>query len=334
VWGALLPGCVLFPTVAYAGDATLAEALFREGRTLMDAGDFARACPKLQESYAQDPGTGALFALARCHEKSARLASAWTLYSQVASRARAEGRADRERAARERSAALEPRLSKLVIVVPRDVAALSGLIIKRDDQTLAAAAWGSALPADPGEHTVEVSAPGKKPWRQRVVLGKEADLQELVVPSLEAAETSDSKASPPRKAAAPPSPTSPKEEDSSESSGSLLRPIGLVAGGLGLVGIGVGSYFGLKAKHSSDKSKEDGHCDNDTVCDETGKPLANQALSDARISTVLFIAGGALLASGVTLFIVGGEREKDQPSVTLTPSAGPNQATLWLHGEF
>src|SRR6188768_3528832 len=114
-------GCLLVavavgaPALARAGDATLAESLFRDGKKLMTAGDYAKACPKLAESYAQDPATGTLLALAVCFEEQGKLASAWTTYSEVASRARAEGRVDREQAAREHVTALAPRLSMLTI---------------------------------------------------------------------------------------------------------------------------------------------------------------------------------------------------------------------------
>src|SRR6187549_3176502 len=114
-------------SLAHAGDAATAEALFREGRTLMDAGNYAAACPKLEESYAQDPATGTLLALGMCQERAGRTASAWATYSEAASRAKRDGRADRERAAREHMAALEPKLSHLTIDVEPSAAALTGL---------------------------------------------------------------------------------------------------------------------------------------------------------------------------------------------------------------
>ena len=59
-------------SLAHAGDAATAEALFREGRTLMDAGNYTAACPKLAESYAQDAATGTLLALGMCQERASR----------------------------------------------------------------------------------------------------------------------------------------------------------------------------------------------------------------------------------------------------------------------
>ena len=105
--GAAVAQAMLLPALAAAGDTTLAEGLFREGKALMQAKDYAQACPKLAESLRQDAATGTQLALALCQEKQGLLASAWTNFSSVASNARREGRPDREKVARERAAALE-----------------------------------------------------------------------------------------------------------------------------------------------------------------------------------------------------------------------------------
>src|SRR5262245_62252923 len=92
-----------------------AEALFREGTALLDEKRYAEACPKLAESHRLDPATGTLLALAFCHEGEGRLASAWAEFAEVAGRARAEGRTDREHVAREHAANLKPRLARLSV---------------------------------------------------------------------------------------------------------------------------------------------------------------------------------------------------------------------------
>lgn len=48
-----------------SGDA---ELLFLEGRDLFNAGQFASACPKFEQSNALDPAAGTLLNLARCRE--------------------------------------------------------------------------------------------------------------------------------------------------------------------------------------------------------------------------------------------------------------------------
>src|SRR5882724_2808972 len=131
------------PAWAQSADSAASETLFREGKRLLDHKEFARACPKLAESFRLEPATGTLLALAMCHEGDGKIASAWAEYADAAGRARREGRPDREQAALQWASALEPRLSTLTILVPDAVARTQGLEVKRDGITVGQAGWGT-----------------------------------------------------------------------------------------------------------------------------------------------------------------------------------------------
>jgi hypothetical protein len=137
-------------------DKTFAQSLFDEGRHLMDQGRYAEACPRLADSERLDPGGGTVLNLALCYDKLGKLALAYGTYEDAISRAIAEQRHERETFARERVAALAPRLPHLTIVVTGTDAATVTL----DGSSVPKSAWGIATPVDPGEHTVEASAPG------------------------------------------------------------------------------------------------------------------------------------------------------------------------------
>ncbi len=310
---------------ARAGDVAEAEALFREGRAKMDAGDYAAACPKLAESFEQDPGTGTLLALAMCRERAGQLASAWASYGQVASRSKREGRADREQAAREAMQALEPRLSHLTITVDRTTSALAGLVVKRDGAPVGSGAWGAALPIDPGEHVIEASAPGKQPWSKKLSIGAERDTQNIEVPELV-----------PEPAAASALPTAADASGSAPASkGPPLRTLGLAVGGAGVVGLGLGVGFGLRAQALNAQSNENGHCNAQNQCDAVGGQKRDDAKSAATIATAGFIAGGVLAAAGVTLFVLGTHRrERAATVVEATPVVGQNDVGLLVRGCF
>jgi hypothetical protein len=169
----------------HQADVALAEALFQEGKGLLEKGDTASACPKLAESLRLDEATGTLFALAMCHESEGRLASAWAEYAEVVARAQTEGRKDREQAARRSVRALEPRLSTLTIEVPPAAAAVDRLRVERDGTWLTAPTWSAAAPVDPGPHVVTASAPGRRSWSTTLQIGAAADRTTVTVPVLE-----------------------------------------------------------------------------------------------------------------------------------------------------
>lgn len=74
----------------------------------------------------------------------------------------------------------------------------------------------------------------------------------------------------------------------------------LVAGGAGVVGLGVGTVFGLVAL--SKKSAAQTACP-DRCATSTGVTDWNDARSAGNLSTVGFVAGGVLVAAGVVLWL-------------------------------
>src|SRR6266481_7047249 len=81
---------------------TAAEGLFQEGRQLLEEGHVDEACLRLAESYWQEPASGTLLNLARCHQTQGKIATAWAEYAAAARLSRAQGREVRARAAAER----------------------------------------------------------------------------------------------------------------------------------------------------------------------------------------------------------------------------------------
>jgi hypothetical protein len=329
---AILVAAVATSQTAHAGDAALAESLFREGRAQMDAGNFVAACPKLAESYAQDAATGTLLALAMCQEQAGQTASAWATYSEVVARAKQDGRADREQAAREAARALEPKLSRLTINVEEKTGRVAGVVVKRDGIVVGRAAWGQAAPVDPGTHVVKVTARGKVSWTARVVVALNADAQVVQVPMLD--DDVEDPPVPPHSAVSLPSQSRAVTEATEGRRGVSLRMIGLVTGGAGIATLGVSGYFGVHASSLNRDSKSG--CDANNNCDAAGLAKRNDAVSASNITTITLVAGGVLTAAGVTLFLVGGPKETkaDAARVEAAPVVGPGAAAMLLRGRF
>lgn len=189
--GSALVACALWfllPATVFAQTETraaVAEALYRQARDLMAAGKFDEACPKFAESQRLDPATGTLLNLAACHEKQGKLATAWLEYSDAQMAARRDAREDRVEFARARAQELESRLSRLTLTLAPG-AEDAALEIELDGASIGRAVVGAATPVDPGQHTVRVSAPGKKPWSASVEIAP-AQQQSLLIPPLEMA---------------------------------------------------------------------------------------------------------------------------------------------------
>ena len=288
-----------------AAKRAAAQALFDEARRLVGEGNHTQACPKFRESQELDPGIGTLYNLADCHEATGKTASAWAAFRETADMARVAGQSDRERAARERADALEPRLMRLAIDVASEARA-PGLEVRRDDVPVGQGQWGVPVPVDPGKHTITASAPNRKTRVLEVMLSKKGETATLRIAALE--EVAAPEPAPPATPALTPDPGSPAPSSAPRpvtaeaQGGDDARSWAFVLGGVGVVGVTVGSFVAMSAKSKYDDSLD--HCDpNDpNRCSEEGVSLRNSARSRGNFATVAMGLGAAALAGGAVLW--------------------------------
>jgi len=306
------------------GDRAAAESLFQEGRALIESGQTAAACRKFEESYRLDKAPGTLLNVAHCHKLEGRIASAWSEFFQVAAEARRDGRGDREQIALDSIKELEPRLPKLMIVVPPD-SRVEGLRVIRNGTEMGRAAWGTETPVDPGKIVITAEAPGYKPWTQTVEI-KEEGREQITVPVLEEAPKPPE---PPPTAAPPPSTRGDVVVDEGSPAS---RTVGLVLGGVGLVGIGVGSYFGVQAL--SKRSDAEGKCTlgpSGNGCPQDAVDLNHDAKDAARFANLGIGIGLVAVVAGTYLFLDGMPSEP-APSVDVGFTAAPGGGFATLRG--
>lgn len=223
-------------------------------------------------------------------------------------------------------AALESRIPAIVLRAenagqPTDASVLV------DGKQLVAHIDGRSVDLDPGAHTFTfVLADGRK--KDVTVTVSESDKGQKVTAIF------DPPPSPPPPMVGDSDP--PKPESSiapNGSNGSLLRTTGFVIGGAGIVGLGVGAIFGLRASGK----KNDADCDAANECDATS--LAD-ARSAATVSTIGFVAGGVLLAGGLALVIFAPSSSGSASAssrakhVRVTPTLGANGGGLTVMGGF
>jgi hypothetical protein len=296
-------------TPAPGGTNVAAEALFEDARALVAAGNFADACPKFAESERLGPSVSTLLNLANCWEKVGRTATAWATYREAASAANAAGRKDYLATALRHADALAPKLARLTLTVPQPV---PGIQVKRDGVAVESAEWGTGIPVDTGSHSIEASAPGRKAWQVALDVAQDGAQASVSVPLLEEAPESPAPApAPPASAAASPGlqPTTPQgtEEASPSGGGGTQRAIGGVIGGLGVVGLGIGTVFAVIAKNKYNESKANGQCPTDpNICNATGVAERNDARDDGNVATVAFGAGAVALVAGAVIWLTAG----------------------------
>jgi hypothetical protein len=144
----------------------------------------------------------------------------------------------------------------------------------------------------------------------------------------------DKTASPPRTVRPSPAIDVPSSRVD-DTTGSGLTTAGLVVGSIGLVGLGVGGYFGLSA--ASKNSDAADMCPGDVCADPKGVELTDDARSAARWSTGFMVGGGALVASGIALLIAGSGTSQERPeshALRLTPAVGDGSAGMFMKGAW
>lgn len=328
---------------ASSADKAAAEALFDRGVALLRAKDYKEACAKLETSRRIEPAVGTLLYLGECYERLGRTASAWATFREASSLAQASGQTERARIAGQRADKLEPELAYLAIVVPA-YSRPSGLTVRRSEETIKPDLYAVSIPADPGEVKIEVSAPGYAPFTTTLSLSAR-DRRLFEVPPLEALPGSDKPAEQPKPTephdpnkVAPDGPVTGKwaATPTPPASGSNVgHVVGLVVGGVGLVGIGVGSYFGVRAYQKNKDAKDNFHCSGNTCLDPGGAKgvaITDDALDQARISNITFAAGGGLLLAGVLIYALSPSHQES--AWLVAPSVAQNGAGLTLRGGF
>jgi hypothetical protein len=300
-----------------ATDSAAAQALFDAARTLMDAGEFAQACPKLAESQRLDPAGGTLVHLATCHEREGKLASAWAEFREAIDVARRDKRADREAFAQKHVEDLAPKVAQMTIILPGKRAV--GLEVRRDGVTIAAPSWGTPVPVDRGPHTVEASAPGYQPWRGAVDVERDGSLTSITVPPLEPI--------PPRgEAMAAPLATERPWQ----------RPLAAGVFGVGAIGVVLGSVFGLVAKsRHDDAASQCTQGPSKNGCTAHAVELESSARGAGDFATVAFIVGGAALAGGAVLWLTAPSAEpRARVGVAVDVPLSAGRAGLVVRGAY
>jgi hypothetical protein len=293
------------PAWAQAENQAAARALFDDGRALVKSGNAAEACPKFEGAMHLYPSGGIALNLADCYEKLGRTASAWTEFGEAASLADRTNRPDDAAEARRRQTALEGKLTRLVIHVPRTIA---GLSITRDGAELPAAAWDLPIPVDPGSHEIRAEAPGRAPWIQSVSASGPGQTTSVEVPTLVPVPPTAPPRVEPAQTSSATTPTIPPSGEAGGSSGGRIAGWVLVGSGVAL-GIAGGALWGVGLNNAY-QARNSG---------ETSLPSSAVTLYDIGIGGVIV---GGLAAAGGVILVLTSHGEAHGMSLNVSPWVG------------
>jgi hypothetical protein len=180
-----------------------------------------------------------------------------------------------------------------VVLVANDPsgAALPSVTVSIDGAPSARNLDGTSWEIDPGPHAFSFVATDGTKAEKSVIVAEGQKAQRIVVTI----------GAPPLIAVAPPPPPESATGAADSSDGHGQRVAAFTVGGVGIVGVGLGAVFGGLAlsKWGSAKSA----CPTFSGCSTEASSERTSSVTFGTVSDVGFIAGGAMLAAAVTLYL-------------------------------
>lgn len=286
----------------------LAESLFQDAKSLMKQGKYADACPKLAESFRLDAAGGTMINWADCEQHLGHWATALTYFRKARTMALQAKRDDRVQICDAQIPLLEKKIAHVVVNVASPA---KDTHVTLDGVELGQAAWGTAMMIDPGAHVIDVTAPGKAPFHADLTIADAPETKTVDVPALGDA---SSDASSTTTVAAPTS--------------SSKRTLGFVVGGVGVVALGVGTYFLIHGNSLKNEVNDDPHAPD--VHDKVSSQ--HTAITIAEVGL-----GVGIAALGTAAWLIAtspSETPKTTAGVRVAPMIAANAGGVWIGGAW
>lgn len=206
---------------------------------------------------------------------------------------------------------------------------LSAVKVTMDGELLTDRLEGIALAIDPGAHLFVFEAARHATVRKQFIIreGERRRREVIVLASLTRAapepRTTLAPVFEPSPASAPSAPSGPPRLEGSASHRSRALP--LTAAAIGVVGLGVGTAFGLQAI----SWRNDARAACPGLCaDQAGVRMWQDAKRAGSISTIAFAVGAAGLLAGAALWLTAGpDAEPASPGTSV--AVGPGSIAVW-----
>lgn len=329
---------------ASSADVAAARELAIEGMKLADAGHCSSAIDKLARAEKLHHAPIVLGRLGECLITEGELVEGTEALRKVLREPLPTTPPPALLKARERAqAALDaakPKIASLTITIREPP---EGVAVTVDGIPVPPALFDRSRPTDPGDHSIEVTAPGylkavrqvtlaqggKQELEFKLVVDPQAPPKAKKLPGAEpvGAESHPQPMSGPRGQRTNRDVVEPKitATEPNHTPSYVLWSIGAATAAAG----GVFGYLAMKGKSDLDE-----HCVNNACAPEYKSDL-DSAKRNALVSTVLFGASGASLAVGTVLYFVSGSSSEEKPAsdtATIRPIIG--LGALGVRGAF
>lgn len=331
------------PQVAFAqddenaADTAAARTLAIDGVKLAQSGRCAEAVDKLERAEALHHSTIVLGRLGECKLEIGKLVEGTELLRKMLREPLPSNPNPALQQAYQRAqnalAAAKPRIGSLTLVlnIPKE----TDVTLLVDGNRVPPAAFGAEIPTDPGEHAIEVSAPGFLKNSVSVTLGAgarrtitlklerdpnaPAATEETSEPELKGNELGPRRAEPARSRPAA-NPVSPGQEQPLDTT--VHRAPAYLTWTAAALGLGVGVGFGVAAL--SDGKTLNKSCVNN-LCPREDEDALKSAKLKGNISTLGFGIGAAGAVLGTILYFTVGKssHRAGAESAAWNPHRGP-----------
>jgi hypothetical protein len=315
-----------------AADIASARKIGFEGIQLAEKGNCVAAIDKLARAEKLFHAPTTLGRLGECQVLTGKIVEGTENLGRVAREelaANAPAAFVTARArARKQLAAATPKLAhaKIIVKAPPDAT----VAVTVDSAPVNAANLGEDRVLDPGPHVVEATAPGYFKAHAEINLqeggSEQVTLKLIVDPEAARAARVAAATTPPSPSTSPSTSTPPSStpgadtrSPAAEASGPN-RTLAYVVLGVGVVGLGVGTVFGLNAM--SKKNDLSNACPNKS-CRASEQSNIDSAKSAGTISTIAFGVGGAAVILGGVLFFTASSSSSSSSSSGAASAAIP-----------
>ncbi|HEY3499227.1 MAG TPA: hypothetical protein VGK73_31270 [Polyangiaceae bacterium] len=295
------------------------------GADAFDAGKYPDALAMFQRAESLVHSPVHLSYIAQCQVKLGQLVEARETYLKLKRETVPPGAHPAVKRAIEEApgklASLEPRVPSLAIKL-EGVNAGESVDVTLDGAKIAPALVGIPAPANPGEHVVRAAGPGKDSGDVRVTLS-EGQHEEVLIRLNATAAAAPAAVTP----ATTPSPTTAEPTADQGTSGSSLTVPAYISLGVGVVGLGLGTFFIIGAGKSADDADAlcGGSREECTIPPGPGRDEAEEKMDEATskqtLAIVGFAVGGVGIAAGVTMLVLGMNKSKKADATYVVPYA-------------